>query len=118
MRVELMYPSKYLKEVDLAGKEVPVVIDRVAVEELHVLGTSKTEKRPVLYLRSSKTGQKLDKSLVMNKTNAMAIASLYGMETDAWVGKTIVLRPAQDRFQGKLVPCIRIKTDREPGEDG
>lgn len=123
MRVELMFPSKYLKEADLQGRKVRVTIAKVQIDELQMTGGHK-EKKPVVYLKGK------EKMLVLNKTNALAIASMYGMDTDAWVDKAIVLRPAQDRFQGKMVACIRIDVDganvgqakgedpREPGADG
>lgn len=117
MKIDEMFPSRFLKESDLDGREVPVIIVSVEMDDLQVVGTSKTKRAPVVTLKSTKTGKELDKSLVLNKTNALAIATMYGNDTAAWVGKTIVLRPAQDRFQGKLVPCIRIRT-REPGEEG
>lgn len=117
MRVELMFPSKYLKEADLQGRKVKVTIAKVQIDELQMTGGHK-EKKPVVYLQGK------EKMLVLNKTNALAIASLYGNDTDAWVGKQIVLRPAKDRFQGNMVACIRIDVDgakaepaREPGDE-
>jgi len=138
VRVELLFPSKYLKEADLEGRRVRLVVDKVQVDELQMAGGLKS-KKPVVYFRNPKTDEPIEKMLVMNKTNAMAIASVYGPDTDAWIGRPIVLKPAKDRFQGKMVECIRIDLEstekaskavaapaeeptkqaaREPGEEG
>lgn len=103
MRVELLFPSRFLKCLDLEGKPLELTIAAVTVEELQMTG-GKKERKPVVYFE-----ERADKALVMNKTNAMAIASLLGPETDAWAGKKITLIPSKDRMGGKLVDCIRIQ---------
>lgn len=103
MRVELLFPSRYLKAVDLDGKPLTLTIVAVAVEELQMQG-GKKERKPVVYFEEN-----AEKALVMNKTNALAIAAQHGPETDAWTGKRITLIPARDRMGGKLVDCIRIQ---------
>ena len=50
-----------------------------------------------------------DKALVLNKTNAKAIAALYGKKVSAWTGKRIVLVPAMVDFKGDTVEAIRVK---------
>ncbi|MFA4972798.1 MAG: hypothetical protein WC683_09310 [bacterium] len=102
MRVELMFPSRYLKAADFGGKSVTNTIASVAMDELQMRG-GKHETKPVITFSDAK------KMLVMNKTNAMAIAELLGPETDNWTGKRITMFPTRDRMGGKMVDCIRIK---------
>ena len=99
-----LFPSKYVKAVDLDGEELDVVIDRLAVEWIGE-GNDATEK-PVLYFRNH------DQGLVLNKTNATLIAETYGEDTDGWVGKPITLYPTQVQFGAKMVDCIRVKNGK------
>jgi hypothetical protein len=91
MKLSQLYPSKYLKCTDLAGKRHTVTIDRVELE--HVGQDPDEPKKPVLYFTGKRQG------LVLNKTNAAAIADSLGDDTDAWVGASIA---------GKMVDCIRV----------
>jgi hypothetical protein len=109
MRVELLFPSKYIRCADLRGKDVTKTIAKVQVDALQMKG-GKKEKKPVIYFSDS------EKMLVLNKTNAMAIAKYLGPETDAWAGKQVTLMPAKDRMGPDIVDCVRIKDC--PGNDG
>jgi hypothetical protein len=62
-----------------------------------------TDSKPTIYFQGK------DKGLVLNKTNANAISMMYGPETGNWTGQTISIYPTETEFQGKIVPCIRIK---------
>ena len=103
------FDSKWLKVEDLGGREIPVVIARVEVQELG------DERKPVMFFEGKKKG------LALNKTNAGRIAKVHGNEMNAWAGKDVVLYPDETQFQGQLVPCIRLRVPqpppREPGED-
>lgn len=119
MDVRLLYPSLYLGSADLHGKDVPLTIRRVVVEEL------KTErgptKKPIVYFVETKAAAEKagtpekEKRLVMNKTNAMVIASMHGNELDNWPGKRVTLYPTKAEAFGKSVDCIRIRPT-EPKE--
>jgi len=101
MKIATAFPSKYLKSADLNGNEVACTISRVEVE--NVGGQGDEEEKPVLYL-AGKT-----KGVVLNRTNAMTIASKYGDDTDAWANRPIVIYPDQTMFQGRMVDCIRMR---------
>lgn len=101
MKIGSAYPSKYLKESDLQGREVSCVIDRVVIEDVGSPGDP--EEKPVIYFAGKAKG------MVLNKTNSMYIANKYGDETDDWKGKTIIIHPDVTQFQGKLVPCLRVR---------
>jgi hypothetical protein len=49
------------------------------------------------------------RGLVLNVTNGLAIASLYGDETDAWRGRWVTLYPTTCQFGNRMVDCIRVR---------
>lgn len=51
----------------------------------------------------------LDKGLVLNKTNADTIGALYGVNTDDWIGRQIMMFTAPVDYQGKKVDAIRVR---------
>lgn len=97
MRIDSAFPSNYLKAADLAGRNVSVTMDRVAMEDIG------GDHKPVLYFQGK------EKGLVLNKTNSTNISMAYGNETDEWAGKEIVLFPAWVDFQGRSVEAIRVR---------
>ena len=101
MRISESYPSKYVRAADLGGQDSIVKI-RACVEEELGQGAEKVVK-PVLYFAGR------EKGLVLNKTNATAIAEDYGDDTEAWTGRDIVLFVQKVAFQGKLTPAIRVR---------
>ena len=100
MRISEAYPSKYLKAADLDGQDRAVSIRACIQEELGQ--GAEMETKPVLYFDGGQKG------LVLNKTNAQAIADDYGDDTEAWAGREIVLFIQKVTFQGKLTPAIRV----------
>ena len=59
-----------------------------------------------------------DRALVLNKTNASAMAMAFGKDFSAWRGREIVLRCEPVNFAGKMVPSLRlspIKRRPSPG---
>lgn len=101
MKINSAFPSKYIKESDLKGREVSCTIDRVQIEDVGGAGAS--EDKPVLYFQGK------DKGMVLNRTNSTLLVSKYGEETDDWKGKTIIVHPDTVMYQGKMVPCLRLR---------
>lgn len=97
MKLNEVFPSKYVKADDLKGREVPVVIAGVAMEKLG------DDSKLVLHFQGK------DKGMVCNKTNASRIAYLYGDDTDEWIGREILLVSEFVEFQGKTVQGLRVK---------
>lgn len=109
MRVELMFPSKYLCGADLIEHgEVALTIQRVSMEDLQTRDGGK-ERKPVVKFERAK------KMLVLNKTNAMQIAELYGPETDGWAGKRVTLYAARVSAFGKMVDAVRVRPEKPKG---
>ena len=101
MNVHQMFPSRYVTAFDLNGSDVTAKILRVGIEEMR--SQRGTENKPVVYFENAK------KAMVLNKTNAMTIASLYGPETDDWAGKMITLYATDVDAFGKTQRAIRIR---------
>ena len=102
MRVELMFPSDFVKAADLNGKDVTKTIKSVTIDELTMRGGRK-EKKPVIRFQDA------EKKLVLNKTNATTIANMYGNATDAWIGKQITMFPTETTIWAETTDCIRIR---------
>jgi len=101
MKINDVFPSKYLSAADLDGKTVKVVIEDVKMEEIGE-GDNVVDKA-VMYFRGKQ------KALVLNKTNWNTISDIHGEDTDSWGGGEILLFPTQTEFQGRAVACIRVK---------
>lgn len=103
MKISQLFPSKYVKAADLNGKTVTLTIEKLVVEELG--HGSEKERKPVLYFA------KATKGLVLNRTNAMTIAGLYGDESDEWKGKRVSIYPTRIRAFGAMQDTIRIREE-------
>ena len=103
MDISTAFPGTYLKASDLQDRETTAKMDDVRNE---IIGGD--EEKPVLYFIGKTKG------LVLNKTNANAIADVHGFDTDNWHNKLITIFPTQTDFQGKIVPCIRVKISSKP----
>jgi hypothetical protein len=103
--VSELYPSKWLKRDDLAGRPVRVKIEAVNIETFRQPdGTSKVS---AVVTFAGKT-----KRLICNKTQCNAFASVTGSERFAdWVGHEVMLAPATSQ-NGKPTIAILPVTER------
>lgn len=98
MNVNDAFPSKYLRASDIANATPTVTIANVTMESVG------EDRRIVVYFVGK------DKGLVLNKTNANAIADILGSDdTDNWLEGRIKLVTAKVDYQGKRVAAIRIE---------
>ena len=102
MRISDAFPSNYLKAADLQGRMVTVTVAGSRMEDFG------GEEKPCLLFQGK------DKGMVLNKTNASAIVSAYGDETDEWIGKPIELYSARVMFQGSMVDGLRVRVPAPP----
>jgi len=117
--------SKFLKAEDLqVGKNYTRIIDAVTEEEVGQGGDRALI--PVAWFRGDyKKGLGLSA-----KINRNMLAHNFGsLETDDWIGRKFTFYRTMTEYQGKAVPCIRIRpieetqhtaeeTPAEPGELG
>jgi hypothetical protein len=97
-----LYSSKHLKPADLGGRPATVTIKEVTVEAFQNDGDN-VRKAVLLF------DPNIIKPLVVNKTNYLILAHAYGANTDAWIGRQIVLSPSMTPFKGKMVETIRVE---------
>jgi hypothetical protein len=101
-----IFPSKYLKEADLAGEPHEVDIDRAPTETLGK--GDDAEPKTVLYFRDG------TKPLPLNMTNWDSVAEITGCDdTVEWRGHRIELYPSTTLMRGSIVPCIRIRAPQQ-----
>lgn len=99
MNIDGAFPSKWLKAADIpAGQNLNLHMSHVEIEQFDDGST-----KPVLYFQGK------EKGLVMNKTNSAIVKSAYGVETEAWEGKPVILVSTQTMFKGQEVPCLRLR---------
>lgn len=93
-----LYPSRYLKESDLKGRDITLTIERVEVTKIG------EDKKPVAYFEGKQKG------LVLNKTMFNVITKITGEpDSDDWGGHRITIYPTETEFRGDVVACIRVR---------
>ena len=94
--------SEWLSGIDLAGRTVTVVI--AGVEEVSVpeQRTGRAVRKVAVAFRGAR------KRLLLNATNAKALAKLFGLETDAWTGKGVLLAPENVPAFGQVHCVVRV----------
>lgn len=100
MKLNDIFPSKYLKASDIEGDTV-ATIKGVQMEQMKDQEGNE-ETKPVLHFTEYKP-------MVLNMTNARAIESLYGDDTDVWPGNQVTLFVVEVSAFGKTTPALRIR---------
>lgn len=95
-----IYRSPHLTAADLTGDTVVTIKSFELDKEV---GGTKKELRGVIYF------EEFSRGLVMNKTNTVRVRDLHGKVVNDWVGKKITLYESEASFEGKTVPCIRVR---------
>lgn len=99
MNANAIYGGNYLsaatvKSEKLTGK--PLTIKAVVSE------TFRENEKLVLSF------DEIDKQLPLNKSNAQMLIEGFGSETDAWIGKQIMLLLTKRMFQGNSVDAVQL----------
>lgn len=100
------YPSPYLREPDLQGREVTATVKgwRYIDPERDKGDDGRPMKGTVISFEET------EKEFIANVTNYKTISQLHGLDPDQWIGKQITLYPTTCRFgKDPNKPCIRIK---------
>ena len=95
-KVSQMFPSKFLQAGDIEGQSFALTVSRLIQEDVN-----DGEKKWIIYFNEAQKG------LVLNRTNANALEFLYGGDSDAWIGKSIILFTEMTSYMGK--PCLGIR---------
>jgi|TARA_Y100000310_G_scaffold83971_3_gene80651 hypothetical protein len=113
MSVDTIYASSggnWLTAKDLAGQS-----HRVEISEVELIEVKEDDGTATSKIQLSFKGK--DKGLLLNKTNAKAIASGLGDDEDSWAGNVIIMFPTTCEFGGNTVPCIRVRLDEVMAEE-
>jgi hypothetical protein len=84
--VSEVYPSRFLRGVDLPGEGWLVTISDVALEELSDFDGGKKDKIVLAF-------HELDKEAALNRTQSRTLQDYYGSDASQWVGKAVVIAP-------------------------
>lgn len=112
MRMDDVFPSRWLKASDLEGKRCRAVMNKVEMQDFGDDG-----EKPVVYFLRAQLNVVKEKGLVLNRTNWNTIADMYGDESDAWNGKEITLFATKVPFGRKIVDSIRIDLAPPPRQE-
>ena len=107
-----LYGSKYFRAADLKGGRLRVKIGKVEVDELREK-TGGTKRKLIAFC----DGQ--EKAVVLNKTNAVTLATAFGKQYANWVGHFVELSSVPTSFgEGVSVrPLRKLATVAEPDSD-
>ena len=98
------FGGSYLKASDIK-KPTTLTIKETRIEQFN------DREKLVVYF------DEVDKGLVLNKINSTRISSIAGSsETNEWPGAKITLFATEVEYDGKDVPCIRVKK-KEGGDE-
>ena len=105
MKISDAFPSKYLKSDDVGTQRITVTVMALTMEDI-----GDKEFKPVLRFMGK------DKGMVLNKTNATILASVWGDETDQWQGKQLELFAQPVMFQGRQVMGLAVAPLLQSGQ--
>ena len=100
-----VYGGTRLRAEDLEGK-APAVLTITDIELAEFVDKETNRPKKMLELKFAGT----DKSLLLNFSNASYVSDLYGSDTDAWLGKKIVVYHERVMFGTKLVGALRVRS--------
>lgn len=104
--VDLLFPSEYIRAVDLRGKDVIVTIEDI--DPRHAMKGREGKKfvdiiKPIIRMKGT------NKKWALNKTNAQSIAKVLGTEVTKWIGEKVTIFPTQVSAGGSMCDCIRVR---------
>lgn len=98
-----LFPGRFIKAGEFAGKPVTLTIAAVALDELEK-DDGHTESKAIVSFVETK------RQWVLVKTNAQCLVALWGPDTDAWLGHRVTLYPERDTSGlSDSGLCIRVK---------
>lgn len=108
-----MMDRDYLGAWDFPTEKTGTITEVTQVK-LPGTGKIKANKRPIIALKGT------EKRLVVNATIGKAIESMYGADTDKWIGKRITMYASTCRAAdgSGQIECVRVRptVPKGPGE--
>jgi hypothetical protein len=104
MDYRALFKGSYLSAIEFNGREPTFTIVSVKLVKLESIDKPGTERdRGVIAFKE------IDRGFVLNRSNAEALAKMWGTETDKWVGKRVTLFATPVRVGPKTELGIRVK---------
>jgi hypothetical protein len=103
-RISDVYSGDFATAAELVGKGR--VVAQITKAEVESIGQDQAQK--VVLSLASRAGVPWPRRVVLNKTNGLILASAYGDETDAWIGRQIEVWAEPVSYQGRIVQGIRL----------
>jgi hypothetical protein len=107
--------SKWFDATLLKGKPRLVNVVDVNEEDFKDFKTGNPEKKLVLTLTTS-AGEPIQQRLILNPTRKKTMIRFLGNKPARWVGRQVVLSPADTTFGGQTVD-IAMPVQPEPADD-
>jgi hypothetical protein len=86
MKLDELFPKRYVSGDDLQGKSPTLEIERVQIEKMYHPGKREEVQKAVIRFKGC------EKGVVLSKTLAFQIAAIVGSDdTAAWPGKSVTL---------------------------
>ena len=113
MKLDEMFPRKYLSGTDLQGKHVTVTIARVVKEKMYTRPGEGPQDKYVVFFDGK------EKGLILGKLIASQIAKAVGSDdTQYWTGKRVVLYPESVTVGGQPYTAIRVRAADDHNPQG
>ena len=106
--LDQLYGSKYLSATDLGDKKVRTRISKIRKEMMQQQGGKPERAKFVSYFAT------LEKPMVLNTTNKIALVEKLGKNPADWIGADIGILAENTTFQGKLVKGLRLRVLSPP----
>lgn len=97
-----MFKGDFISAVEFNGKEPTMTIADVRLVSMEDEKTKGSKDKGTVFFKEQSRGW------VLNKTNAICLAAMFGEETAAWNGKRVTLKSQDVKFGPDTVPGIRI----------
>lgn len=101
MNINAAFVGDYLRADQIQGKTPTVTIRDVKMVELED-EKGKVRGRPVVYFAETKRGW------VLNRTNAQALAAMFGVETSEWKNRQVTIYAAQVQLGREKTLGVRV----------
>ncbi len=96
------FKGAYITALEFKGKQPTLTVTKV--EGVDVANPDTGEIKQKLVLR----WKEVERGMIVNRSNACAIAAMFGDETSAWVGKRLSLRAEEVQVGPKRELGIRV----------
>jgi hypothetical protein len=97
-----LFPGRFIKAGDLAGKDRTLTISDVIVEAMPT-DDGGTKVRGIVAFKET------ERQLALNRTNGEACKAMFGKAIKDWFGKRVTIYPTTDRFGSEQVDAIRVR---------